>query len=128
MAAKIDLGVLKDPDMTQSQADVLRILDGALNSSGDPATAAAKLADNLRQFFISSQSEETASALLWDLWMVLLDAVRIVPIEHAWHAALVAAVEGLRSTGRPVVELEVSEYSPAMKHISISKGLTLGFV
>jgi hypothetical protein len=60
--------------------------------------------------------------------MVLLDAVRIVPIEHAWHAALVAAVEGLRSTGTPVVELEVSEYSPAMKHISISKGLTLGFV
>ncbi|KAK4099128.1 hypothetical protein N658DRAFT_508970 [Parathielavia hyrcaniae] len=92
--------------MTQSQTDVLRILEGALNSNGDLATAAAKLADDLRQFFISSESEQTASALLWDLWAVLLNVVRIVPIEHPWHAALVAAVEGLRSTGRPVVGLE----------------------
>ncbi|KAK3292223.1 uncharacterized protein B0H64DRAFT_224573 [Chaetomium fimeti] len=106
MAANIDLGVLEDPDIPQCQVDVLRILDAALNSSGDPATAAAKLADDLRQFFISSESQNTASTLLWNLWMVLLEAVMMVPVGHPWHAALVAAVKGLRSPGGPVVELE----------------------
>ncbi|KAL2151406.1 hypothetical protein VTH82DRAFT_6504 [Thermothelomyces myriococcoides] len=106
MATKIDLGGIKDPDMPQSQEDILRIIDGALNSSGNSSTAAARLADDLRQFFIQKESARAASALLWDLWMVLLDAVRIVPIEHPWHAALVAAIEKLRSAGGQVVNLE----------------------
>ena len=109
MAAKIDLGDLKGSDIPQVQADVLRVLEGALNSSDDPATAAANLADDLRQFFIVSKSEDATDTSLWNLWMVLLGVVMIVPIEHPWHAALIAAVERLRSTGGLVVELEVGD-------------------
>ncbi|KAL0931227.1 uncharacterized protein CTRU02_213962 [Colletotrichum truncatum] len=104
--ADVDFGVLNEPNLPQGQADVLRILEGTLNSSNDPATAATKLADDLRQFFISSGSEDAASGLLWDLWMMLLDAVRIVPIDHPWHETLIAAVKELRLNGGSVAGLE----------------------
>ena len=109
MAANIDLGALHEPDETQGERDIIRILAAALKSSRDPTTAAAKLADDLRQFFMSSESEDDADGLLWDLWMVLLSAVWLVPVDHPWHVALVALVETLRSTGGPVTEFEVSE-------------------
>ncbi len=109
MAAKIDLGGLKRSDTPQVQADLLRILEGALNSSDDPATAAANLVTGLRQFFLLSESEDAADTSLWNLWMVLLAVVMTVPIEHPWHAALIAAVKGLQSTNGPVAELEVSD-------------------
>ena len=104
-----DLEALHEPNETQGEADLVRILAAALKSSHDPAMAAAKLADDLRQFFKSSESEDDADGLLWDLWMVLLSAVWLVPVDHPWHAALVAVVETLHSTGGPVVEFEVSE-------------------
>ena len=44
--------------------------------------------------------------------MVLLGVVMMVPIEHPWHAALIAAVERLRSTGGLVVALEVGDRVP----------------
>ncbi len=112
MATKVDLGDLREPDTPQVQEDFLRIFEEALSSSDDPATAAAKLADDLRQFLISSESENAADTSLWNLWMILLGVVMTVPVEHPWQAALVATVEGLRSTGGPVVKHEVGEYSP----------------
>ncbi|KAL2255392.1 hypothetical protein VTK26DRAFT_3466 [Humicola hyalothermophila] len=94
------------PNMPQCEVEIVRILDGALNSSGDSVTAAAKLAGDLRQFFRLSESERDASELLWKLWMILLEAVRIVPTENPGHAALVGAVKRLRSQGGPVIGLE----------------------
>ncbi len=79
MAAKIDPGSLQGSDRPQVQADLLRVLEGALNSSGDPATAAANLVTDLRQFFILSESETAADTALWNLWMVLLGMVMTVP-------------------------------------------------
>jgi hypothetical protein len=111
-----DLGALHEPEETQGEADVIRILAGALDSSHDPATAAAKLAENLRQFFTASESEDNADGLLWDLWMVFLSAVWLVPVDHPWHAALVAVVETLHSTGGPVVEVEVNEGADHQNH------------
>ncbi len=105
-----DLEALHEPDETEGEADLIRTLTSALKSSHDPTTAAAKLADDLRQFFFeSSESEDDADGLLWELWMVLLSAVWLVPVDHPWHLALVAVVETLHSTGGPVVEFEVSE-------------------
>ncbi|KAK4203374.1 hypothetical protein QBC40DRAFT_274680 [Triangularia verruculosa] len=106
MSAKIDLGVLKDPETIQCEADILNIIDEALNSSDDSATAAAKLADDLRKFFASANSEDSADTMLWNFWMLLLDVVRIVPIEHPWHNAIIAAINDLRKKGGHVVELE----------------------
>ncbi|KAG7289938.1 hypothetical protein NEMBOFW57_006315 [Staphylotrichum longicolle] len=103
-----DLAVLHEPEETQGEADIIRTFTAALESSHDPATVAAKLADDLRQFFISSESRADADGLLWDLWMVFLSAVWLVPVDHPWHAALVAVIETLHSTGGPVVEFEGS--------------------
>lgn len=104
----IDLQVLKEPSMPQGEADVLDTLAKALNSSDDSAVVAANLEDELRQLIASSKSTKAADTLLWNLWVMLLEVVRIVPIEHPWHAALGAGMNNLRSRGGLVVELEVS--------------------
>lgn len=111
-----DLDALHEPEETQGEADIIRILTAALKSSHDPAKVAAKLADDLRQFFISSESRADANGLLWDLWMVFLSAVWLVPVDHPWHAALVAVIETLHSTGGSVVEFEVSRHTDPLNH------------
>ncbi|KAK4653969.1 hypothetical protein QC762_510247 [Podospora pseudocomata] len=102
----IDLQVLKEPSMPQGEADVLDTLAKALNSSDDSAVVAVNLEDELRQLIASSKSTKAADTLLWNLWVMLFEVVRIVPIEHPWHAALAAGMNNLRSRGGLVVELE----------------------
>ncbi|KAK0662120.1 hypothetical protein QBC41DRAFT_382266 [Cercophora samala] len=106
MAPKIDLSVLKTPGIPQGEADALDTIDKALNSSDDSVIIAANLADDLRRLVASSKSTSAADTLLWNLWVVLLDVVKVVPIEHPWHAALIAGVKNLLRRGGRVVELE----------------------
>jgi hypothetical protein len=104
MTQNIDLDVSKRPDLTQSEADVLSILNEALASQADPASASADLARSLREYISSQGSEslEIAADVLWDLWAILLDVVRIVPVDHPWLEVLIAAVDDLRQQGGPV--------------------------
>ena len=108
MAEDIDLYALKQSDSTQSQANVLRILNGALTSQSDPAAASAELVRSLREHGSQSVSPEGIENFLWDLWLILLDVIRVVPIDHSWHEILIATVDDLRRQGGPVAESDVS--------------------
>jgi hypothetical protein len=98
------LEVSRPEELTQGEADVLRILNEVLTSEVDPATASANLARSLREH-ISSQASGSlgiASELLWDLWAILLEVVGTVSIDHPWHEVLIAAVDNLRQGGGAV--------------------------
>lgn len=105
----IDLGLSKRSDLTQSEADILRILNKALKSVVDPAAASATLARSLREHISlqGSQFSQIASAALWELWEILLEVVCIVPIDHPLHEVLIAAVDDLRREGGAVTGSDV---------------------
>lgn len=99
----IDLNVLKS-DLTAQEAEALRILNEGLTSQPDPA----KLARTLREHCSTFESFAAAGTFIEQFWMVLLDVLAIVPIDHPWHEALIATVDELRREGGPIVNHEVS--------------------
>lgn len=114
MAAKVDLTTVLDDESPQSEKDVVRIFEDALNSSSDPTTATTTIINSLREYFITSKSEYEADGMLWSLWMVMLAMIMIVPIDHPWQRVFVDVVEGLRRRGGPVTAAEtVSKSHPS---------------
>ncbi|CAG7929007.1 unnamed protein product [Penicillium olsonii] len=101
MPTTIDLDSLNDPDATQGEADIFQILKQGLRSEGDHASVAAHLAESLRGFIHDqgARSLKVANDLVWDLWVTLLRAITIVPIDHPWHNCLIATVDKLRREG-----------------------------
>ncbi|KAJ5609906.1 hypothetical protein N7528_009172 [Penicillium herquei] len=108
MTEDIDLDVLKS-DLTPYEADALRILKEALTSQPNPAAASAQLARTLREHCLRFESLALASTFLEHLWMVLLDVLAIVPIDHPWHSILITAVDDLRHEGGPIVHNDTEE-------------------
>lgn len=106
MAAIIDFASLIDDESPQSEKDILAIFEDALNSSSDPTTATARIIDELREYFIPSESEYAADGNLWILWMNIIAVVMMVPIDHPWQRVFIDVVEGLRRRGGPVTEAE----------------------
>lgn len=104
----LDLYALKQSDLTQSEADVLRILNDSLANQPDPATASAKLVRSLREHGSKSESLEIIENFLWDLWTTLMDLVRVLPIDHPWHEILIVAVDDLRRQGGAIAASDVS--------------------
>lgn len=102
MTENIDLDPSKRSDLNEGEADVLRIINEALTSQVDPATASANLASSLREHISQSESPLIASDRLWDSWVMILDVVRELPIDHPWHEILIGAVEDLRREGGPI--------------------------
>ncbi|KAJ5334529.1 hypothetical protein N7452_006932 [Penicillium brevicompactum] len=107
----IDLDPSKRSDLTQSEADIFRILNKALTSLVDPAAASACLARSLREHISSqaSESSKIASAALWELWAIILEVMCTVHIDHPLHEVLIAAVDDLRREGGAVVGSDVSK-------------------
>ena len=101
MSTTIDLDSLNDPDATQGEADIFQILKQGLKSEGDYASKAAHLAESLRGFIHDQEagSLKVANDLVWDLWVTLLRAITIVPIDHPWHDCLIATIDKLRREG-----------------------------
>ncbi|KAJ5357207.1 hypothetical protein N7541_004365 [Penicillium brevicompactum] len=105
----IELHPSRRSDLTQSEADILRILNKALTSLVNPAAASATLARSLREHISlqGSQSSQITSATLLELWEILLEVVCIVPIDHPLHEVLIAAVDDLRREGGAVAGSDV---------------------
>ncbi|KAJ5918360.1 hypothetical protein N7454_010735 [Penicillium verhagenii] len=66
MTENIDLYALKQSELTQSEADVLRILNEGLTIQPSPATTSADLAKSLREHLSKSESLDDAEEFLWD--------------------------------------------------------------
>ncbi|KAJ5629950.1 hypothetical protein N7528_003607 [Penicillium herquei] len=82
--AEIDLSHLYK-ETSPNKARVLRIFDEALHSSHDNAATAAKLTDDLRQYFESATPESIDDDFFYSPWFMLLEIVYELPNpEHPW--------------------------------------------
>ncbi|KAJ5921212.1 hypothetical protein N7466_009538 [Penicillium verhagenii] len=103
MSENIDLGELRSSDFHRKEADALRILSEAFASQPDPAAASAELVRSIREYCSKYESSAIAETNLFYFWMMILNAQRIIPMDHPWHEALIAAVDDLRRQGGPLV-------------------------
>lgn len=111
MSQTIDFDELENPNLGGNELKALRILSESFTSQPDPAAATAELVRSLREHCSQNESFKSADNFLFYFWMMLLNAQRIVPIEHPWHEALITAVDDLRRAGGPLVDNQVS-YTP----------------
>ncbi|CAG8071785.1 unnamed protein product [Penicillium olsonii] len=104
MVEVIEIDPSKRDDLTPSEADMLHIMNEALTSEVDPVAAPVSLANSLREYPSSQGSESLniANTNLWYLWMILLEVVLNVPVDHPWHDILTATVDELRREGGTV--------------------------
>ncbi|CAG7930784.1 unnamed protein product [Penicillium olsonii] len=104
MVEVIEIDPSKRDDLTPSEADMLHIMNEALTSEVDPVAAPVSLANSLRKYLSSQGSESLniANTNLWYLWMILLEVVLNVPVDHPWHDILTATVVELRREGGTV--------------------------
>lgn len=120
MAAAIDFAELIDDESPQSEKDIVAIFEHVLTSSSDPATATARIIDDVREYFWPSESERVANGNLWILWMNLLALVMMVPIDHPWHRVFIDVVDGLRRRGGAVTEAENVGHSSSPLRIKLT--------
>ncbi|OJJ05867.1 hypothetical protein ASPVEDRAFT_45326 [Aspergillus versicolor CBS 583.65] len=120
MAAAIDFAELIDDESPQSEKDIVEIFEHVLTSSSDPATATARIIDDVREYFWPSESERVANGNLWILWMNLLALVMMVPIDHPWHRVFIDVVDGLRRRGGAVTEAENVSHSSSSLRIKLT--------
>ena len=108
MSDTIDFDKLKNPNLGENEVKALHILSESFTSQHDPAAATAELVRSLREHCSQNESFQTADNFLFYFRMTLLNAQRIIPIEHPWHEALITAVDDLRRAGGPLVDNQVS--------------------
>ncbi|KAJ5719808.1 hypothetical protein N7493_007386 [Penicillium malachiteum] len=104
MSDKINFHKLRRPDSCEHELNAIHISSQAFTSQPDPAAATTELVRSLRKHCTKNQSFNTADNFLFYFWMTLLNAQRIIPIEHPWHEALIVAVDDLRRAGGPLVD------------------------
>ncbi|KAJ5701632.1 hypothetical protein N7488_009180 [Penicillium malachiteum] len=82
MTENIDLYGFKQSELTQSEADILCILNKGLTIQPSPATASVDLAKSLREHVSKSESLDDAEEFLWDFWTTLIGVIRVTPLDH----------------------------------------------
>ncbi|KAK3986162.1 hypothetical protein QBC44DRAFT_224933, partial [Cladorrhinum sp. PSN332] len=101
----VNLGLMRTLMLSKTQSDILAMFEIALGSSSNPTIAGTKLATGIRDYFLLTKSDQAATTLLWNLWMILLNVVRTTPLDHPWQNAIITAVKQLRSTDTPIVNI-----------------------
>lgn len=106
MAAVIDFVDFIDDESPQNEKDIVAIFEHVLTSRCDPATATARIIDDLREYIWPSESEWVADGHLGMLWMDIVGFVMMVPIDHPWHRVFIDVVQGLQRRGGAVTQAE----------------------
>jgi hypothetical protein len=94
---EINLRSLDALILSAPEREIFSILEQTLTAdASDQNSKIADLADRLDQLFPPTDSEENIETNLWNLWLVMLDIVRLVPADHPWQDVLVGALNNLR--------------------------------
>ena len=78
----------------ESQRVIFHFLEDCLRNPADSHQNATKIVEEFRAY-LKAHSDDVSLAF-WDLWMVLLDIVWVVPPDHPWQDTLVEMIQLLR--------------------------------
>lgn len=93
---EIDLQPVEEIDFTNSERAIFNVLKATLQYPANPQTKGLKLADDIDFFCKSAEGEGAVSAILWDVWGVIVEIVSRIPPGHPWQTSLVQSLDTLR--------------------------------
>jgi hypothetical protein len=98
---EIDIRSINAADLSAPEKEIFSILRESLTSTSDQDTKITDTANRLDQLYPPTGSDEEIETVLWNLWLVMLEIVRLVPADHPWQDILVGALNNLRQRDRP---------------------------
>lgn len=93
---EINLQPVKEIDFTNSERGIFNVLKATLQYTANPQIKGLKLADDINFFCKSVEGEGAVSAILWDVWGVIVEIVSRIPPGHPWQVSLVQSLDTLR--------------------------------
>ncbi|KAK0647223.1 hypothetical protein DIS24_g7919 [Lasiodiplodia hormozganensis] len=101
---EIDLQPVEEIDFTNSERAIFNVLKATLQYPANPQVKGLKLADDIDFFCKSAEGEGAVSAILWDVWGVMVEIVYRIPPGHPWQVSLVQSLDNPTYTGEDVGE------------------------
>lgn len=93
---EIDLQPVEEIDFTNSERAIFNVLKATLQYPANPQIKGLKIADDIDFFCKSAEGEGAVSAILWDVWGVIVEIVSRIPPGNPWQTSLVQSLDTLR--------------------------------
>lgn len=93
-----------EADLEDHERPMYNVLRATLEFPADPEAKASKLADDIR--FMSGWKNESSHAdcVLWQLWRLILNIAKCIPVGHPWQHSLIQALDILQRRDDSVIE------------------------
>lgn len=93
---EIDLQTIDPASFPAPQQAIFHIFQAALTSPTSIFDKIEDITDQLEELCPPTASDEELRTALWNIWLVLIDIVPLVPANHTWQDILVGALNSLR--------------------------------
>jgi hypothetical protein len=94
MEFEAEFRAIEKLNASESQRIIFSILANSLRSTADMQRKAANIVEEISTLL--KDAHDGPSPALWDLWMVLVDIVYVIPTDHPWQDTLVETLQLMR--------------------------------
>jgi len=98
---EINLQSIETSCILESEKHVFSLLSSSLTLSQEEKME--ELANRIDQLCPSNDSRKDIETTLWNLWLMVIDVLRLIPPGHPWQEVLVGAIKKLRE-GEPTTK------------------------
>jgi hypothetical protein len=93
----VNLEPIATLNLSETERRLFNSIQTSLQSPLNPEPRAQKIAGDIQLLCDEANSQADLSAILGDLWAVLVELAYLLPPDHPWQDILVGAVETLRA-------------------------------